>query len=253
MLRARFYGFVSKRLRSWEGRLANLQGKGFGTATIEQEVKLVHSVLGKAPTLAVDVGGNEGNYTAELLRRTPSLEVHVFEPSKTNIQKLEARFRDDERVTIVAHAVSDRDGVAQLFADVPGSGLASLTKRRLEHRSIDFEFRESVTTIRVENYWSDVLRERPLDIVKLDIEGHELAALSGFGRALAATTAIQFEFGGCNIDTRTFFQDFWYFFTEHGFDVHRISPLGLLKLDRYLEADEFFSTTNYVAVNRRRR
>jgi hypothetical protein len=48
-------------------------------------------------------------------------------------------------------------------------------------------------------------------MVKMDIEGHELTALKGFGAALDVARVLQFEFGGCNIDSRTYFQDFWYF------------------------------------------
>jgi len=68
------------------------------------------------------------------------------------------------------------------------------------------------------------------------------------GGALKEIQIIQFEFGGCNIDTKTFFQDFWYFFKENGFAIYRISPKGPLLLDKYREADETFRTTNYVAV-----
>lgn len=85
--------------------------------------------------------------------------------------------------------------------------------------------------------------------MKLDIEGYELQALESFGSALAVTKVIQFEFGGCNIDTKTYFQDFWYFFKEHQFDLYRITPFGLQPLNKYTEMDECFRTTDYVAVN----
>jgi len=147
--------------------------------------------------------------------------------------------------------ISDSSGSASLFADEAGSGLGSLTKRRLDHFRIAFDAEETVTTIRFEDYWLAELQGRPLDLVKLDIEGHELAALRGFGRALQATRALQFEFGGCNIDTRTYFQDFWYFFQEQGFELHRITPFGAERIRRYKERDEFFKTTNYIAVQRR--
>ena len=88
-------------------------------------------------------------------------------------------------------------------------------------------------------------------MVKIDVEGHELTALKGFGNALNATRVLQFEFGGCNIDTRTYFQDFWYFFKGQDFEIYRITPVGAEKITRYNERDEFFSTTNYIAVNSR--
>jgi len=77
-----------------------------------------------------------------------------------------------------------------------------------------------------------------------------LSVLRGMGEALHHIKVIQFEFGGCNIDTRTFFQDFWYFFTERNFQLFRICPVGLIEIKKYKELDERFSTTHYLAVRK---
>ncbi len=228
---------------------AYLQGKGYGTATIREEVNLVQLILGTSPQLAVDIGGNIGEYTAELRKKNPNCEIHTFEPSATNIEKLKARFIDDKKIKLIPYAVSNISGSATLFSNELGSGLASLTKRKLDHFNIDFNFTESINTLRFEDYWTEQLNQQTIDIVKIDIEGHELTALDGFGKALQATTVFQFEFGGCNIDSRTYFQDFWYFFKENDFEIYRITPIGLEQIKKYSESDEFFSTTNYIAAN----
>jgi len=238
-------------LRFVERKAAFCRGKGYGSATIRQEVKLVYELLGKLPTLAIDIGGNVGDYSAELRHRNKELEIHIFEPSLENINKLNARFADDRLIKILPYAVSDSHGTATLFADVPGSGAGSLTLRRLDHINVTFCHRETVNTIRFETYWKDVLKRRTIDIVKLDIEGHELSALTGFGEAINSVRIIQFEFGGCNIDTRIYFQDFWYFFQHHHYEIFRITPLGAEKIRCYQETDEFFSTTNYIARNQK--
>jgi FkbM family methyltransferase len=229
-----------------------IEGKGYGSATIQQENELVHKLLGREPNIAIDIGGNVGEYTAELRKRNPNLEIHIFEPSATNIKKLNARFVNDKLIKILPLAVSDNNGSATLFSDYAGSGLGSLTKRKLDHFNINFNVTEAINTIRFEDYWKANLNERAIDIVKMDIEGHELAALKGFGKAIFSTEVIQFEFGGCNIDTRTYFQDFWYFFKEHGFALYRITPLAAESIRNYSESDEYFSTTNYIAVRERK-
>ena len=224
---------------------AYAQGKGYGRASIRQENALVQKLLGKNPMLAIDIGGNIGEYSAEIRRRNPNTEIHIFEPSATNIEKLNQRFGNDKKITILPCAVSDNAGSATLFANKAGSPLGSLTQRKLEHFNIDFNVKESVNIIRLEDYWNSNLNNRNLDIVKIDIEGHELSALNGFGKAIFSTSVIQFEFGGCNIDTKTYFQNFWYFFKEHNFDLFRITPLGIEAIKTYKESDEYFSTTNY--------
>jgi FkbM family methyltransferase len=247
--RAKSAGAIFKLAQFAERMAAYAQGKGYGATTIKQENNLVQKLLSKTPTLAMDIGGNIGEYSAELRRRNPNLEIHVFEPAATNIEKLEQRFRDDQKITVLPFALSNGSGSATLFSNKPGSGLASLTQRRLDHFNIDFNVKESINTIRFEAYWKESLNSRILDIVKIDIEGHELPALQGFGDAIYATNVIQFEFGGCNIDTRTYFQDFWYFFKERNFDIFRIAPFGAQLINKYKESDEFFSTTNFIAVN----
>jgi FkbM family methyltransferase len=177
----------------------------------------------------------------------------VFEPNRKNHQILLDTFSSDNRVKVENLALSNKNSVSTLHADRDGSGLASLTKRRLDHFGISFDFAEQVTTTRFEDYWMDKLGSPEIGLLKLDIEGHELAALDGFGNALNHIELIQFEFGGCNIDTRTYFQDFWYFFMENSFDIFRIGPLGIRKIEHYSERDEHFSTTNYYAKNQTNR
>jgi FkbM family methyltransferase len=159
------------------------------------------------------------------------------------------RFSQDSNTFINQLAVSNTSGTSTLFTNEYGSGLTSLVKRRLDHFNIGFEKTESVKLIRLEEYWVNVLKKRPIDIMKIDIEGHEFAALLGAGSAIKKIKIIQFEFGGCNIDSKTFFQDFWYFFQQNNFTIFRISPIGLIKIDKYSELDEVFLTTNYLALN----
>ena len=236
-------------LRGLEKQVLRGLGKGHGTKSIAAEIGSITRLLGPGDVgLCIDIGGNVGNYTAALLQAFPGARVVTFEPSATNITKLTDRFGKDARVTIVPAAASDRAGNAQLHADTPGSGLGSLTKRDLSFRNLSFEASEEVQTLRFEDYWRDALASAPIDILKLDIEGHELDALRGAGEAIAQTRAVQFEFGGTNIDTRTYFKDFWDFFTARGFTLHRITPFGALTLTRYSEREESFTTTNYIAI-----
>ncbi|MCR5878897.1 FkbM family methyltransferase [Phenylobacterium sp. J367] len=224
------------------------QGKGWGTATIAQEINCVQAVLKGPLTLAVDVGGNIGDYTATLRARYPDLEIHTFEPAQRNVARLRTRFAEDPGVRIVPLALSDKGTSTTLYSNVPGSGGASLTRRNLDHLNIRFDLEEKIVTTRFDDYWQAALQGRPIDLVKLDIEGHELDALNGFGDALAVTRVVQFEFGGCNIDTRTYFRDFWYFFTERGFTLFRITPFGAWRIRTYREAEENYVTTNFLAV-----
>ena len=229
--------------------LAWLMGKGYGSATIGKEVKAVSSQLTQNPQLAIDVGGNVGGYSKALRSKMPNLEIHIFEPSSLNVAKLRAAFEGDHMVHINPVGLSDGNGEAVLYSDTPGGGLGSLANRRLDHFGIEMNPMENVTIICFEDYWKNTLASRTIDIAKLDVEGFELAVLRGFGEAIYSTRVVQFEFGGCNLDTRTNFQDFYYFFTKLNFMLYRITPIGLNEIKKYSELDEIYLTTNFLAVN----
>jgi len=226
------------------------QGKGWGAGTIAQEVSACCSLLADQPRLLVDIGGNRGAYAQEFLKRFPGSTVHIFEPSSYNINILNSLFSSASGVNVVGSALSDKSGELTLYADKPGSGMGSLSKRRLDHYGIELNEEEVVPVLRFDEYWKQFSSTFPvIDYVKIDVEGHELSVLEGFGDFLQQVKLVQFEFGGCNIDTRTFFQDFWYFFSDNNFSLYRIAPRGAIAVAAYSEADEFFSLTNYIALN----
>jgi hypothetical protein len=86
--------------------------------------------------------------------------------------------------------------------------------------------------------------------VKLDVEGHELHILRGATRMLAEgrIAAIQFEFGGANIDSRSFMRDFFDLLTPQ-YAIHRVLQHGLYPIVCYdVTLEVFKRATNYVAV-----
>jgi hypothetical protein len=89
------------------------------------------------------------------------------------------------------------------------------------------------------------------DVLKIDVEGHEIDVLLGGLMSLENIKVVQFEFGGTNIDSRNFFRDFWILFEEKNFSIYRVTPEKLLKLEKYSEALEVFIYANYIALNKK--
>src|SRR6202040_3126414 len=90
-----------------------------------------------------------------------------------------------------------------------------------------------------------------IDLLKIDVEGHDLDVLKGSTKAMeqGLIKLVQFEFGGCNLDTRTTLQDFWYFFQDFNFVIGLVRPVGRIQiLERYDEFYEQYRTTNFVAA-----
>jgi hypothetical protein len=87
-----------------------------------------------------------------------------------------------------------------------------------------------------------------IHLLKLDAEGHELAILRGASHELRSRTidAIQFEFGGCNLDSRTYIRDFRDILEMHDYRLYRILSDGLARSD-VSEAAEIFVNSTFLA------
>jgi FkbM family methyltransferase len=243
--------YISKILDRIIRILHNVNGNGYGSASIQSEVKLVKRVLGQSsPKVLIDVGGNIGLYTDQLLKDFQNVEVHIFEPSLTNTNILSNKFSLNKNVTVNPVGLSNVNETVKLYSDVLGSGLGSLTKRHLDHFNINFDQSETIKVIKFIDYYNTNFKGQTIDLFKIDVEGHEMDVLEGCEEVIDNIKCIQFEFGGCNIDTKTYFQDFWYFLKKRNFDIYRISPIGLISIDRYSEQLEYFRTTNFICVNR---
>jgi hypothetical protein len=138
----------------------------------------------------------------------------------------------------------------ELYADHPGSTLASLSKRSLGHLGISFEHVEKIRLDTLDSYCA-CQEVRQIDLLKLDVEGHELDVLQG-GQELFAerrVAMVSFEFGGANLDSGTCLRDFFDFFHQAGMrSIYRLTPAGrLIALGAYREAYEQYRTTNYLA------
>jgi FkbM family methyltransferase len=210
----------------------------------------------KSPSYCIfDVGANRGDFTGSALpyfSDSESFSIHCFEPSKTAFKALSDKLKGNPHVILNNIGLGKEKGEFDLFTDSPGSGGASLTKRNLEHFGIEFSQSEKIRVDRVDSYCSANDIER-IDLLKIDVEGHEHDVLRG-AQSMFENEGIRivtFEFGGCNIDTRTYFRDFYYFFKERHFQLYRITPSGYLyPIPSYKESYEQFRTTNFLAGDR---
>jgi len=90
-----------------------------------------------------------------------------------------------------------------------------------------------------------------INLLKIDIEGNELNALHGAQRMLdeGKIDVIQMEFGGCNIDSRTYFRDFWNLLSAK-YKVYRVLLDGVEEITEYGDILEIFFCTNYLFVRK---
>ncbi len=235
-----------------------LMGIGSGGELYKSGEKTVFNVLKRkisAPYVIFDVGANRGQYLALIQSFIPITDcnIYCFEPSESAFKLLKQEATVSQNIHLNNIAISDYNGSGKLWFDKKGSELSSLTKRNLDHRNIPFTISETVIIQTLDSFCIAKGIDH-INLLKIDIEGHEFQALQGAINMLTnkAIDMISFEFGASNIDSRFFFKDFYNFLLKQRMTLFRITPSGLLvKIKNYNEIYEQFRPTNYFAIAQR--
>ncbi len=222
-----------------------------GEHWLMRQLLAAHAERGaKQPLVVFDVGANRGDYTRAILAAAAEIrclvEVHAFEPSPKCVEALRRELSGDSRVRIVATAVSECNGVTSLFGGSEGSTHASLIAR--ENTLADGGSTVEVRQQRLDGYLSANAISR-VGLLKLDVEGLELAALRGLGDRLdpAFVEVVQCEYGGATFDAGASLRDLYRLFESRGYAVAKLFPHSL-EVRPYRPWMEQFAYANYVAL-----
>jgi len=159
-----------------------------------------------------------------------------------------AKYRSEGKVFCINAGLSDSDGTMELYINEEGSGINSFYNRRLEGLGISYDESETVQVTTVDEYCCEEGIPH-IDFMKVDVEGHELSVMRGTADMLKkqAIDYVQFEYGGCCIDSRTLFLDMYDFLTSFGYIIGKIMPNGVEFYDKYDQRLETFQMANFFA------
>ncbi len=129
------------------------------------------------------MGANIGLSVLYFRARYPDAVIYAVEPHPESVRKLRCNLASVRDVHILESAVGRQDGTLEL-SDAPGYSIGVSA-----HREDDGGGRIAVPVRRLESVMSDVGLEW-VDLLKLDIEGAELDALSPFPVARRAGAVV---------------------------------------------------------------
>ncbi len=139
-----------------------------------------------------DVGANTGQFAAAVFDRWPRAHIHAFEPHRGLVRRIE-RFAAENRLQDLMQiqwtAIGERNG-AQDFYESGVPIVSSLLREMAAPYGVRRVVRVPVTTLDEYAQTSGVSR---VDLVKLDIEGSELAAIRGARRVLTGVRLLFVE------------------------------------------------------------
>lgn len=222
------------------------------------EEKFINNLIlnsGHDKLVIFDVGANIGNYSKKVINKAmlyeKNFEVHMFEPTKVCFKSLKDSFSVTKNIFLNNFGLSNDNTEATIYYDNEGSGLASLYDRKLSEYGIKLDRKETILLKRGVDYIRSK-KIKHINLLKLDVEGHEMSVLEGFGECLNPefVDLIQFEYGGCNIDSRIFLRDYFDFFVERGFVIAKIMPKKL-EIREYNFYMENFQYSNYIAISKK--
>lgn len=235
----------------------SLRGMNIGTGADflnDGELNVLHHIKKQYSfnehVVIFDVGANIGNYSQKIVNEfiNVNFQLYSLEPSREPFFNLNKRFKNNPNLRLYNIGLGNRNTVKTLFYNKNKSGLSSVYNRRLSHFGIEMNLKESIELRTLDSFCEERKIKR-IDFLKLDVEGNEFKVLEGAKKMIEnnAITFIQFEFGGCNIDSRIFFQDFWYLLSPK-YRIYRILKDNFVEISEYEEVDEIFLTTNYLAT-----
>jgi len=165
--------------------------------------------LTKSGMSTADIGANIGYFSSLLSQRVGSAgSVASFEPHPQLFARLQENIRPHVNCSLYPLALSDKNRAGELFvpANFDGNeGTASLEKNN-QTKVIPVEVRAL----------DELLPGKKIDLIKIDVEGHELSVFQGAKKILATTSYVLLEdFEGTKSPAIAYLK-------ELGFEVFRL-------------------------------
>jgi FkbM family methyltransferase len=184
-------------------------------------------IVDQRPAIVIDIGVNIGQFFHMAHRLWPEAQLVGIEPTPALHDRMQAIYDGDCRVTLHRCAAGAGDGEAEfhLTRNHQNSSLlppsASFATDRPDDGVVGAE---TVALHRMETLLKDVSGP---SLVKIDVQGAELAVLKGFGARLAdiETLIVEAPFEAA-YEGGSSFDDIYRFLTGAGFDY--AGPLGTL-------------------------
>jgi FkbM family methyltransferase len=222
------------------GNFIDWSARYFGSYAIE-ELELLGDVAAasEGPFAAVDIGANVGNHSLYLGLKRYDGRILAFEPNPGAMALLTQKLKANPQARILAiqKALSNKSGRLLLsLPDHANIGVASLEKA-VGSRSVTVDVCRGDDVAEIDSL-------PQINVIKIDVEGHELQVLAGLKRSLAKHyPAVFFEWqGGSIIGIQPLFpegynfyrfrgdQNLGFFFARPGYGLQLLPPDCITKL-----------------------
>jgi putative sugar O-methyltransferase len=205
--------------------------------------------------IVFDIGAQVGRWTQTVFETVPDAQVYVFEPVAENHRQLQSLWTSkppQARLQIECLAAGKQREQRTFYHHSESSEWGSLYRRNTEveqQHGMSTPAEIAVQTIRLDEYCTEHNIPK-IDFLKIDTEGGELDVLQGAVDLLRSHRVglIQFEYGGCWLDSGIQLATAFAQLMDSGYQLFKILPTGLLKLERFTSDLENYHWCNFLAV-----
>ncbi len=202
----------------------------------------------------VDGGACRGGFSLEIAAAFPFATVYAFEPQKQSYNLLANATRNVSRIKTYNHALSSYSGISVLHTNVfPQSSSLSITSKDGLYYFQGYTQPEGIEEVEVtslSDFLSDV-NVPSVDILKLDVQGHELQVLDGMAGLISSVKLIFIEVPFIEIYQSTpLFSDVEIYLRAKGFVFYQFFGLVRSPIDgRLLYGDAIFINRKYISLS----
>jgi FkbM family methyltransferase len=142
-------------------------------------------ILGSPPKLVVDVGSQHGDTTMGYLQRFPQVRAYAFEADEDNFRRTQAKLAPyGERVQLSPVAVSDVSGSVTFNVNSHDGthSVLDIGEERYFAAYVEAVEKRTVPAVRLDDVFGS--SSDTIDLLHMDIQGGELAALRGAANLL---------------------------------------------------------------------
>lgn len=181
----------------------------------KHEIELLNKYIKKGDVV-LDIGANIGFYTKILSELVGDMgKVYAFEPDKTNFSHLINNTKNLSNVEFINKAVSNKTGKITLYQ----SDLLNVDHKT--YATKDYTSKTEIDCIAVD----DIIPNKKVDFIKIDIQGYEYFAFKGMQEIFKANDNLKiitelYPYGLNNSGISI--EEFLHLLTENAFHIYKM-------------------------------
>jgi len=205
-----------------------LLGKSKNLISLDEPYDVMVNLLKDQKVAGVlDAGASDGRISRKLLRKFPDANAYAFEPNPMYAGALQEYAKNDKRFHPQFMALSDTEGTAKLHITAsPGNTSLCEPGKRLKEidpQGANVEKSQDVQIVTIDQ-WAKRNGNVGIQLMKFDIQGHELKALKGAVETLRNSTLLVYVEIWFNspYEGGALYSEIDLFFREQGFVLYDI-------------------------------